>query len=259
MLNINQLNLKKKKYIIFDMDGTLIDSIGVWNRTDQKLIKEYANITVDLELIQQERDYFLNTNHDGDIYLAYCEYLINKYEFSIKDAKQLLKVRWDKSSEVLEKEMDFKPDVVPLILKLKEIGFTVVLATMTTQIQLDIYSKKNKKMLQQMNIEEIFDFIKTKEDVKNKKPHPEIYLKIMKHYNAIPEECLVFEDSYTGVLAGKNAGIEVINIYDKYADLDRDKINKIANYSIINYKEFIALIDSLYYNMGKIKLKSKKY
>ena len=39
MLNINQLNLKKKKYIIFDMDGTLIDSIGVWNRTDQKLIK----------------------------------------------------------------------------------------------------------------------------------------------------------------------------------------------------------------------------
>ena len=68
MLNINQLNLKKKKYIIFDMDGTLIDSIGVWNRTDQKLIKEYANITVDLELIQQERDYFLNTNHDGDIY-----------------------------------------------------------------------------------------------------------------------------------------------------------------------------------------------
>ena len=161
MLNINQLNLKKKKYIIFDMDGTLIDSIGVWNRTDQKLIKEYANITVDLELIQQERDYFLNTNHDGDIYLAYCEYLINKYKFSIKDAKQLLKVRWDKSSEVLEKEMDFKPDVVPLILKLKEIGFTVVLATMTTQIQLDIYSKKNKKMLQQMNIEEIFDFIKT--------------------------------------------------------------------------------------------------
>lgn len=80
----------------------------------------------------------------------------------------------------------------------------------------------------------------------------------MKHYNAIPEECLVFEDSYTGVLAGKNAGIEVINIYDKYADLDRDKINKIANYSIINYKEFIDLIDSLYYNMGKIKLKFKK-
>ena len=119
-------------------------------------------------------------------------------------------------------------------------------------------SKDKERSCDTMHIR-LDEVVKTKEDVKNKKPHPEIYLKIMKHYNAIPEECLVFEDSYTGVLAGKNAGIEVINIYDKYADLDRDKINKIANYSIINYKEFIDLIDSLYYNMGKIKLKSKKY
>lgn len=69
---------------------------------------------------------------------------------------------------------------------------------MTTQVQLDIYSKKNRKMLQQMNIEEVFDLITRKEDVQNKKPNPEIYNKIMQHYNAKPEECLIFEDSYTG-------------------------------------------------------------
>ena len=40
------------------MDGTLIDSIGVWNRTDQKLIEEYAGITIDLDSIQLERDNF---------------------------------------------------------------------------------------------------------------------------------------------------------------------------------------------------------
>lgn len=111
--------------------------------------------------------------------------------------------------------MDFKPYVVELILKLKGLGFTVVLATMTTQVQLDIYSKKNKKMLQQMNIEEVFDLITRKEDVQNKKPNPEIYNKIMQYYKAKPEECLIFEDSYTGVLASNNAGIEVVNIYDK--------------------------------------------
>lgn len=97
-----------------------------------------------------------------------------------------------------------------------------------------------------MNIENTFDFITTQADVKNKKSHPEIYNKIMQHYNANPNECLVFEDSYTGVLAGKNAGIEVINIYDKYADAERDKINQITDYRIMDYKEFIESVNTLY-------------
>ena len=159
---------------------------------------------------------------------------------------QLSKIRRYKANEILEKEINFKPDVVELILKLKNLGFILALATMTTHIQLSIYSKKNEIMLQQMNIEKIFDYITTQDDVKCKKPNPEIYNKIMKRYKAKPEECLIFEDSYTGVLAAKNAGIEVVNIWDKYADLDREKINEITDYSINNYKEFIDLVNQLY-------------
>ena len=252
---LKELKIKEKKYIIFDMDGTLIDSIGVWNMTDQKLIEEYAGKTIDLDSIQAERDSFLHSNQDSDIYLAYCEYLIKKYGFSIHNAEELLKRRWDTSGEILESDMDFKPDVPQLILRLKQLGFILILATMTTQVQLDIYSKKNKKMLEQMDISQVFDLITRKEDVKNKKPDPEIYKKIMQHYNANPDECLIFEDSYTGVLASKNAGIEVINIYDKYADLDRDKINAITDYSISNYREFIDYLERLY---NEYKVKSSK-
>lgn len=255
MKRIQDLNLRDKKYIIFDMDGTLIDSIGVWNITDQKLIEEFGNITIDLDTIQLERDSFLHSNQDSDIYVAYCEYLIKKYGFSIKNAEQLLKIRWDKSGEVLESQMDFKPDVVELISKLKVLGFTLVLATMTTQVQLDIYSKKNKKMLEQMDISQVFDLITRKEDVKNKKPDPEIYNMIMQHYNARTDECLIFEDSYTGVLASKNAGIEVVNVYDKYADLDRDKINAITDYSIENYRQFIDYLERAYSNPEEIKVR----
>lgn len=246
MKKLNELNLKNKKYIIFDMDGTLIDSIGIWNRTDQIFIEEYGKIKVDLETIQKDRDEFLNNNHDTDIYIAYCKYIIEKYKLNIKDDKELLNIRWNISGKILENEIDYKPDVVELILKLKKMGFTLILATMTTRVQLDIYSNRNKKMLSKMNIEEIFDLITSKEDVKNKKPNPEIYNKVLKHYNAKKEECLIFEDSYTGVLASKSAGIEVVNIYDKYADIDRSKINELCDYFIENYKEFINYIDELY-------------
>ena len=74
----------------------------------------------------------------------------------------------------------------------------------------------------------MFDYVLSMEDVSNKKPNPEVYNKIIEHYNAKKEECLIFEDSYTGVLAAKNAGCEVVNIYDKYSDIDRDKINELA-------------------------------
>ena len=47
MKNLSQLDLKEKKYIIFDMDGTLNDSIGVWNITNQKLIHKYSGETID--------------------------------------------------------------------------------------------------------------------------------------------------------------------------------------------------------------------
>lgn len=248
MKELSKLDLTKKKYIIFDLDGTLIDSIGIWNMTDQKIINLNGGPLLNLEDIQVLRDNFLHNNVGSDIYLAFCEYLRNKYHLKISSAQELLEMRWDISGQILEKQIDFKPGVVDLILKLKSLGFIVILATMTTQVQLDIYSKKNKKMLEQMNILEVFDLITRKEDVKNKKPHPEIYNYIKDYFGATPQECLIFEDSYTGVLAASSAQIEVVNVGDYYSMIDREKINELIDFYIDSYQEFIDYVDLVYSN-----------
>ena len=49
------------------------------------------------------------------------------------------------------------------------------------------------------------------------------------------------EDSLTGALAAKNANRDVIVVYDKYSDKDREKINELANYTVSNHKELIDL------------------
>ena len=46
MKNINEINLKNKKYLIFDLDGTLIDSIGIWNDIDKKLNNCSRHLTI---------------------------------------------------------------------------------------------------------------------------------------------------------------------------------------------------------------------
>ena len=239
MKSLSELNLKDKKVIIFDLDGTLIDSIGVWNMTDQKLIQDYSGITVDLNYVQRDRDNFLHTHSDSDIYVAYSQYLIDKYGFSITDKDELTEIRKNVSNEVLKCDIGFKPNVSLLIHLLKYLRFKLALATITTEHQLEIYYKENQKMLNEMNIEKTFDLITTKETVHKKKPDPEVYFIIMDYFKVSPNECLVFEDSLAGVLAANRAGIEVVNIYDKYADVERDEINKITDYNIISYDEFI--------------------
>ena len=246
MKKLQDLDLKNKKYIIFDLDGTLIDSVGVWNMADQRIIKKHAGVTIDLDTIQSERHAFLHENLAGDIYLAYCEHLISKYGFSNHNPIEISDERRDMADEVLAKETDFKPGAVELIRKSKSLGFMLALATITTQVQLKAYSHKNEKMMKQLNLLSAFDLIITGDEVKRKKPDPEIYDTIMKNYDAKKDECLIFEDSYTGVLAGKNAGVEVVNVYDKYADLDREKIDDIADYSISNYQEFIDYLESVF-------------
>ena len=61
---------QNKKLVCFDLDGTLIDSVGIWNQVDAALIYEFSGIKANLKLIQQQRDLQLTAfRHLPDPYL----------------------------------------------------------------------------------------------------------------------------------------------------------------------------------------------
>ena len=93
MKELKKLNLKNKKYIIFDSNGTLLDSVNIWNRTDQKLIQKYSGLTIDCDVIKKERNCFTKNCNDNNVYLSYCKYLIEKYDFTIKNKYKLNQIR----------------------------------------------------------------------------------------------------------------------------------------------------------------------
>ena len=139
----------------------------------------------------------------------------------------------------MKNEIDYKEDVPKLLKILKDKKYTLVIASTTRKNNIEIYSNENVNLIKKANLKDYFSIIYTREDVKEIKPNPEIYLKILNILKVEKEQCLVFEDAIEGVEAANNAGIEVVAMYDKYSELARDEIKKKATYYFENYSDVI--------------------
>ncbi len=229
---------KDKKIIIFDLDGTLIDSIDIWNQVDVELVKRISGKSIKFTEIENLRDtIMMNCKPNEDKYLKYFEGLKIKYNTNLTP-KEISKLNDEIASKLLETVIEYKKGAAELIKKLKP-NFKLIIATTSPKYMVDIYINKNKNIINKANIKKYFEGIYTKESVNSLKPDPEIYLKILNDYKVSPEECLVFEDSIEGIRASKKAGINVVAVYDKYSNKYREIINKESDYQINTFADLL--------------------
>lgn len=233
--------LQGKKAVFFDLDGTLIDSIGMWNETDCILHRELTGRPADMAALQSLRDGALRRFRDEENpYLCYCALLRERYGTAMTD-EQIYQRRYAIAHE-LQRDMDYKPGADRFLRALKAAGYTLALTTTTRRRSIDTYRTENRLIGQKAPLDEIFDRIYACEDVVRIKPDPEIYRLALTDLALTPEKCLVFEDALVGVQAARAAGLEVCAIYDKYSDADRDAIDALAHWRIDSYP---ALTDAL--------------
>lgn len=234
---------KGKKLIIFDLDGTLIDSVGIWNEIDQKLIETIAkceiNNNIDIGKRRDEKLKEFSTYEDS--YLEYCGFLKEEYHSNMTK-QEIKKLRYEIADRYLREVIDYKPNAEKVLKYLKEKGFLLAIASTTNEHTIEIYKKDNRNIIKKANLEDIFSIIYAKGAVKELKPNPAIHNRILKKLDLKPEECLIIEDSLIGVEAANNANIEVAVMYDKYSDGNREEINQLCQYQFNNFEEMLNTI-----------------
>ena len=236
--------LEGKKVIIFDMDGTLIDSVGIWNQVDEELITRIRSEGTPLpENVQSQRDEALRRFSKAESpYMEYCAFLKEKYD-AVQSPDEIHTLRYEIDQDYLQNVIDYKPDADTFIRWLKERGYILTIATTTKRSNMEIYRTRNTGMTEKVKIDDYFQLVYTREDAREIKPNPEIYLRVMTELGDSAQECLVFEDSLIGLEAARNAGMESVAVYDKYSDRERDAINAIATYRIKNYAELMEQLN----------------
>ena len=235
---------REKKAVLFDLDGTLIDSVGVWNEVDRTLIRRIGGGEApDQAAIQRVRDAVLRAARCApDPYLAYCAALKESYATSLS-TEELVRLRYEIAQDYLANRVDYKPDAHRVLRRLRDCGLTLAIVSTTKRSNLEIYRRVNRNILEKAPLDDYISAFYTREDAREIKPSPEIYGKVLGELGLSPADCLVFEDSLVGVEAANRAGIQVAVMYDSHADHERPQLEAQSDYQFQSYAQVLRVIE----------------
>ncbi|MFW5976626.1 MAG: HAD family hydrolase [Bacillota bacterium] len=213
--------MKNIKNIIFDMDGVLVDSEPVIEAAAIKGLKEYG-----VKAKPEDFTPFIGAGEDRYIGGVAEKYGVT-YKKEMKD--KVYKIYLD----IVGDKIKIFPGTKKVLNQLKE-NYQLALASSADMIKI-------KANLKEAEISpEIFEIIIGGDDVSEKKPDPEIYLKTAKKMNVSSKNCLVVEDSLAGVKAAKAANMKCIAVTSSFP---RDQLMEAGADQIVN--EIISILDLL--------------
>ncbi len=184
------------KGLIFDMDGTLINSLPAHYKAWLEACNSYG---VDFTF-----DYF--TTLTGRPVIELSKDIITRFNMNISPV-QLVKEK----EALVEKNLNEVKLIQPVMRVIKAYNRKLPMAVGTGACK-----QMATHLLSKAGIINQFKSIITSDDVDNYKPHPETFLKAALEINVVPEECLVFEDGQLGIEAAIAAGMSVIDVKPFY-------------------------------------------
>lgn len=220
MKNREPLILKEIEAVIFDLDGSLVDSMWIWPAVDRAYLEKY-------HLTQPDN---FHEGMEGKSYTEVAQYFLDVFpelDCTIEEVKQ----EWtDMVYEAYTHQVKLKTGAYHFITHLRERGMKFGIATSNAR-------ELTEAALEALHVKEYFDSVHTSCEVKSGKPSPDVYLLVAEELKVSPKNCLVFEDVPMGILAGKNAGMRVCAVEDEFSRPQLSKKRELADYYIMDYND----------------------
>lgn len=193
------------KAVIFDMDGVIIESEPLHHIAYYKMFEE-VNIEVSDELYE---------SFTGKATLKICQELCNT--FNLKESPEfLVETKRKHFNYLFDNDINFDliDGVLDLIKDYHSNGLTLVLGSSASMPNIE-------RIFKRFDLNKYFKAKFSGADLKESKPHPEIFLKAAESTGFKKEECMVIEDATNGILAAKAAGLFCV-AYDSLHSKNQD-------------------------------------
>lgn len=210
-----------KHYYLFDMDGTLVDSMDAWSGAMIKILEE--------EHIPQPEGLIRTITPLG--YHGTADLYINQLE--LQDTHDhLIQRMLDKAVYAYTHHVPAKAGVADYVRQLKAQGFHCCVLTASPHETTDVCLKRN-------GLYDLFDYVWSSDDFGLPKNGSEVYFRAAEKMGCSIDDLIFFDDNLLALKGAKMAGAEIIGVHDKFSDKDREEIISISDRYIESFKELL--------------------
>ncbi|MGL5541486.1 MAG: HAD family hydrolase [Erysipelotrichaceae bacterium] len=218
MLYINENQIKA---VVFDLDGTLIDSIPVWKQVDQQY----------LDSIQQVFTSEVGEKIKAQSFEATAQYFIDTFQLD-KSVDEILKEWFALVEHAYSSSIPLKAGARTFIEYLHKKQIKMVIASSCDHRLIDA-------ALQFHELKDYFEFVVTSSDLQTSKSEPTIYLHCAQQLGLHPSQMLVIEDIAIAMRSANKAHFNVVAMYDEDAQSDHEHIVRYAHHYIKDFRELL--------------------